>query len=360
MPPSNSATNGNNQHISYQSLNTATTIPSPAGQHLRPMGYLTSQQRKHKALVLSLLCAFFAVVGSLVLWRLSLEFVRSESATAISDEEPSLSRDQQQQRAQIALDRLNRQDHGNLHPGCESTMLVIRHCEKVGPNVDDKSGNKHCSYLGFERAAFLATLFGNASISRWPTPSRLYALYSKRDTYINYREWETLLPVSKKAGVDIAFVEENADRFASERYLPDLQSGDLCGKVSVVCWRHGHIPLLVNALGCGPDNGCPVAYPVDTFDQVWQLKFVYRPPSVRFVGSPEDETVDHRVTTTNEVSNRQRGMKHHHHHPDNAPPPWTVYASVTNQFFDPLEHSKTSGDYPDGGTLSGGQWHDEL
>lgn len=362
------------------------------------MGYLTSQQRKHNVLVVSLLCVFVAILAGLCLWSLSLDMVGSDDGwktpTTKYDSNNNPTRDERVEMAQAALDELNRQQkhsNGTVHDGCESTLLVMRHCDKLGPPVDDVNdmGEKHCSYLGFERAAFLPTLFGNSSstsksttTSRWPTPSRLYALSLDRGNYMNYREWETLVPLSKKTGVAIELVEENSIKFANEHYLPHLLSGELCGKVAVVSWKHSFIPFLVNSLGCGPDNGCPLDYPEDSFDQVWQLKFVFRPPTIQF-GSPDAGSG---VTAANDNSNnneqaaalskesahRRRLKNHHHyhhynyrhqsHHSDDPSPTsgWVVYASVTNQFFDPLAFSKVAGDYPDEGSASGGRWIDEL
>lgn len=342
---------------------------------LRPMDYLSSQKRKHSVLVLLLLCIF--LVSVLACYAVIMiqthpagvaggSQLQQQQSTTTSSSSSTLFREKQQQMAQEALERLNSHaHHDNIQEGCESTLLVMRHCDKLGSEVEDKAGNKHCSYLGYQRAAFLRTLFGNATdvSSRWPSPSRLYALW--RDTgsitHTNYREWETLVPLSKKTGVNIEVVDgENANKFASEHYFQHLQSGELCGKVAVVCWRHSLIPELANALGCGPDNGCPGAYPEDSFDQVWQIKYVFHPTPIR-LDNPDGDTFGN-DTTKKDAPNHsdRRRMKHRHHHGKDRQRGWAVYAALTNQFFDPLAFSKASGDYPDGGTAYGGRWQDEL
>ena len=45
--------------------------------------------------------------------------------------------------------------------GCESTVLIIRHCEDLGGHVRYEDGSSHCSYLGFQRSVYFATLFGS-------------------------------------------------------------------------------------------------------------------------------------------------------------------------------------------------------
>ena len=39
---------------------------------------------------------------------------------------------------------------------------------------------------------------------------------------------------------------------------------------------------------------------------------------------------------------------------------WIVFGTTSKQEFDPLQYSFTVGDYPDGGTASGGRWADEM
>jgi hypothetical protein len=60
------------------------------------------------------------------------------------------------------------------------------------------------------------------------------------------------------------------------------------------------------------------------FDQVWQIKYVYR----KF---PRKGKVP--------KSNM-----------------WKIYGSVQNEGFDALSFSKQAGDYPSGGTPTGGNW----
>jgi hypothetical protein len=383
-----------------------TTIPTT---QLRPMDYLTSQKRKRHLLVMSLLAVFLALLGGLTLWWTLRVHDEQQHQIASAADQASLDDDNfrpsmaallqtsmAQNVASSALDALNRLStrlDGVSNDGCECTLLVLRHCEKLGSDENDEYGldakkDKHCSYLGYERAAFLPTLFEShndnrtgttaaphhASVPtvlrrRWPAPSRLYALTTQRHGHANYREWETIAPLSRSVGVDIELVDGSGERFANDHFFPLLASHQLCGRVVVVSWKHSLIPSLVNAVGCGPDNGCPTSFPEESFDQVWQAKFVFRPPTVSFL-DPE------------RLHGRRR-MKHHHHgaaseddsgrhhhqgklvddnvsHAATDKDAWQVYASVTQQFFDPLAFSHSAGDYPSGGTASGGRWRGEL
>lgn len=208
-------------------------------------------------------------------------------------------------------------------PGCETTVLLMRHCEKFGPLVVGKNGNQHCSYVGMERAHFLPHIFG----TRWPNPSYLYALSPIRDSHLNYREMETLTPLSKTLGIEINadFKEGEHDALAQDIFTK-MQTGDLCGKLTVVSWTHRSLPQLANSLGCFPSyemGGCPSAFPESSFDEVWMLKYVYKPTYIK-----KEKKWDK----------------------------WHVYPTITQMNFDPLAFSFQEGDYPMGGMARGGAW----
>jgi hypothetical protein len=219
-------------------------------------------------------------------------------------------------------------ENPSLLPGCETTVLLMRHCEKFGPLTTRKNNNEHCSYLGLERAHFLPYIFG----TRWPNPSYLYALSPNRSSNFNYRQLETLTPLSKALGIKISskFTEGEHDALAQDIF-EKMQTGDLCGKLTVVSWTHRSLPQLANSLGCSPDyemGGCPLAFPQTSFDEVWMLKYVYKPTYVK-----KEKSWDK----------------------------WVVYPTVTKMDFDPLEFAFQAGDYAEGGKASGGLWlHEKV
>ena len=206
--------------------------------------------------------------------------------------------------------------------GCEATVVIIRHCEKG-------SIREHCSYMGYERSVYLSTMFGNDD-ERWPAPRYIFALDAgkRHDPRKRvYREMETVLPLAVKSNITVDYSYDQSRAHLLARRVSDLlRSGEACGQVIVICWKHSQIPHLAHKLGCGPKQGCPADYPSFSFDQAWQIKFVY-----------------HHL--------------HHSEHKSGRIPKhdvWQVYGSVQDEGFDPLSFSKKMGDYPQGGKASGG------
>jgi hypothetical protein len=220
--------------------------------------------------------------------------------------------------------------------GCESTLLIVRHCEKEGPSVADKHGNQHCSYLGHERAQFLPTLFGPGL---WPSPSLLYAFSNKRGHHMNYREIETLSPLANKLGLEINSGYSNGGPLADDVFT-HLSSGALCGQTVLVSWKHSLIPDLARALGCAD---CSAVFP-DEFDPVWQLKFV-----LDVLGT--DIFQQHHKIVKDDDDDKRELKKHK---ASSSRHKWTIFSTVTKQNFDPLVFSHTSGDYE--GSPIGGKW----
>lgn len=212
-----------------------------------------------------------------------------------------------------------------LLDGCECTVLLIRHCEKGDLRED-------CSYLGFERSAYLATLFGPHDNEKWPVPSLLFAerpAGRNNPKKRNFREVETLRPTARKfnISIDTSYDIEHTSGLAAKLFKL-MEEGQMCGKLAVISWKHSGIPHLASKLGCSETDGCPRDYPSKTFDQVWELKFLY--------------TKKRRSKSTSDASQ------------ENAA--WKVFGSVDNENFDPLSFSKQSGDYPEGGKAQGGSW----
>jgi len=205
--------------------------------------------------------------------------------------------------------------------GCEATVLIIRHCEKGHVR-------EHCAYNGFERSVYLASLFGDEE-ERWPAPGFIYALKPRRKKKLNFREMETVGPLAVKVGVTVDStysVPHTHDLVEEISSL--LYKGDACGKLILISWQHSGIGRLSHHLGCGPGQGCPMDYHGRSFDEVWQLKYVYR-------------DFDH-------SSERSLALP--------RGPEWRVFGSVQQEGFDPLAFSKLAGDYPVGGTMSSARW----
>ena len=243
--------------------------------------------------------------------------------------------------ADQAIELLNEYSLNQSIPeGCESTVLIFRHCEDLGGHVRyDEDGTSHCSYLGFQRSLYLATLFGNCGSSsesqkqkqnsndsttnrscRWPMPSKLYGLWNKDKT--NKRQFETLRPLSDKSNVSIEMFDfDTASEKVRQELFGLLSSGKFCNQVVVMAWKHAYIRPLAANLGCDQERGCPIVYDDYDFDTVWEIQYVYQPEQLR--AYPYTETI------------RNHTNKY-------LVDGWQVYGSVTKEYFDALEFKRTT------------------
>ena len=121
---------------------------------VKPMDYLESRRRRNRCISMTLLALFLTVCGTLIAWRISQHqhagAVKSPLYHSNDDDD-----DDDSYAPPASLVELNQslKDQSKvMEKGCESTLLIIRHCEKVGGNQVDSDGNYHCSYLGQERS----------------------------------------------------------------------------------------------------------------------------------------------------------------------------------------------------------------
>ena len=344
------------------------------------------ESRQLKAFVTLLACVIMSLVA------LSIGVVYGVSPP--TSDSKAIKRDNA--KSDMQLDLLNSLFDKNtkIESGCESTILLIRHCEKNDDGVVHNNGNSYCSWLGRERSYFLPSLFDPSSPRRrWPIPAKIFALTQERDVRYdivddignpNYREIETVMPLAHKFSIAIEIYPFNQEVLATD-FFSLLQSGEMCGKLSVISWKHELIPSLALALACGPDQGCPHDYPDETFDEVWQIKYVLDPEG-KAKHSPDpmnltvhtvqplsiyqptknvppksnlhgEENDGNDVVTKAPNNKRRRQLKKHKFDKRKK---WVVYGSKTFQYFDPLQFSLQSGDYPPGGSPVGGKWADEI
>lgn len=132
-------------------------------------------------------------------------------------------------------------------------IYLIRHGEKTGSKTDI-----HLNARGFERAAALAGLFPTPL----DTPDVLFA--SKQSARSN-RPVETVRPLAR--ALRLAIVAE----FANEAYLAlaRVLLTQYAGKTVLVCWHHGNLPALADALGAGDIP----AWPDSQFDRLWRIRY---------------------------------------------------------------------------------------
>ena len=253
-----------------------------------------------------------------------------------------------------SLNTLNlRTNRSAIETGCETTILLFRHCEKDGDETFDKEGNEHCSYVGYERAYFIPSLFGppgQAEGNRWPIPTALFALTPTRSDNLNFREVETLTPLASKYGLKIeSDVHHNIG--LTKDLFKGLTTGKWCGKTVLVSWKHEYMASLARNLGCAD---CPDTYPDTVFDEVWEFKYVFDVAGTAVI--QDSHRLKESAGTAVPNNKGRRALRRKKSRRSTGPQKmWSVYSTITQQNFDPLKFSYASGDYTDGSP--GGKWY---
>lgn len=200
--------------------------------------------------------------------------------------------------------------------GCVATILIFRHCEAG-------VAREHCGYMGNLRSEYIATLFGDTAGGRWPKPDYIFAMKAgeRHNEHVeNWREVETIIPLSKKFNVSINDTYGYPERKNFVNHLYEmLRTGEMCGKLAVISWKHHDVPDFSHSLGCGPENGCPMHYGEFDYESVWQLTYSYH--KERYAPYAVDDLSHH-------------GMKHRRAW--GRSPQWFVYGNVQTEDFDPL------------------------
>ena len=150
-------------------------------------------------------------------------------------------------------------------------LLVMRHGEK-----SDDPDDPDLTPAGEARAralpAYIEATFGK--------PDFIFAAAVSRHSA---RPLETVQPLADQTGVRV-----NTD-FADQDYgaLAKLLRKDpaYAGKLVVVCWHHGNIPNLMNALKASEDS-YPDPWPRDVFNLILETEFDAGEVKVRQVTEP--------------------------------------------------------------------------
>jgi phosphohistidine phosphatase SixA len=147
-------------------------------------------------------------------------------------------------------------------------ILLIRHGEKTG----DKS-DPHLNARGIARAAALHRLFP----TRFETPQLLFATHQSAHSN---REVETVEPLARalRLGINSHFADDDYRALATEL----LSKPAYAGRNLLVCWHHGRLPQLAEALGVAHP---PSPWPDAQFDRIWRLD--YTPAGLEFTDSPQ-------------------------------------------------------------------------
>jgi hypothetical protein len=142
-----------------------------------------------------------------------------------------------------------------------AVILIIRHAEKP------ESGNT-LSPAGEAHAQAYANYFKSYSIDGQPhRPDRLFAA---RDSSTSDRPRLTLEPTAQALGLPIdSRFDDNQFRELAQQVQSSSQGANI-----LICWHHGNIPNLLQALGADPGKLLPKAkWPEEVFNWVMQLRY---------------------------------------------------------------------------------------
>ena len=142
-----------------------------------------------------------------------------------------------------------------------STVLLIRHAEKA---LD----TKELTPAGEARAkAYVAYFQKDQILGR---PLKLTAIYSTTDSKKSHRTRATVEPVAAALGLTVDSHFENKDYALM---VADLEAHH-SGEDVLVCWHHGHIPKLLQALDADPAKLLPGGvWPEDKYDWLIELRY---------------------------------------------------------------------------------------
>ena len=145
-----------------------------------------------------------------------------------------------------------------------NTVLIVRHAEKP----DEGSGLNGLTAAGTRRAQAYVTYF--QPFRENGLMLRVSSLFAGADSAASQRPRLTLEPLSKALGMPL----DTSVGTKEPKTLVDLLHTRPHGKTPLICWRHGQIPLLLQAFGASPEKLLPGGkWPDETFDWVIILQF---------------------------------------------------------------------------------------
>ncbi len=142
-----------------------------------------------------------------------------------------------------------------------AVILIIRHAEKTTTG-DELSPD------GYKRADAYVNYFKNYQVDG--RPLKLDYLYAAADSKNSKRVRLTVEPLSKATGLKLD------NRIANKKFqdMVDELHATSHGREILICWHHGQIANLVEALGADPDILLPKGkWPDSVFNWVLELHY---------------------------------------------------------------------------------------
>ena len=141
----------------------------------------------------------------------------------------------------------------------DGTILLMRHAEKSDDPLDP-----NLSPAGLARADRLATYIPD-------TFGRPDILFAAANSKHSHRPHQTLKPLAERLGlpINMEFADQDYGALAHTiHHTPQYE-----GLRIVICWHHGNIPSLADALGAEP-GAYPNPWPASVFNLILQFRFV--------------------------------------------------------------------------------------
>lgn len=143
----------------------------------------------------------------------------------------------------------------------DTVILIVRHAEKPETGMA-------LTPAGRQRADAYTNYFRNFTIDS--KPLKLDCLIAAADSKNSHRPRLTLGPLSESLGLplDLRYKDKEAAALAGELQVRPH------GQQILICWHHGEIPALLQALGADPAKLLPGGkWPDEVFSWMIQLRF---------------------------------------------------------------------------------------
>jgi hypothetical protein len=141
-----------------------------------------------------------------------------------------------------------------------ATVLLIRHAEKPtdGPDLSE---------LGQKRAQAYVDYFQRLTLDG--RPARPDAIFATKESKSSNRPYETVQPLAQALGLTTQS-DFKDDQFAEQA----ANLGNQVGRTVLICWHHGMMPQLLQALGADPIRLLPDGkWPSNEFAWLIVLRF---------------------------------------------------------------------------------------
>ncbi|VTR93928.1 Uncharacterized protein OS=Ralstonia solanacearum (strain GMI1000) GN=RSc3377 PE=4 SV=1 [Gemmata massiliana] len=151
---------------------------------------------------------------------------------------------------------------GCAKPTYPARVIIIRHAEKPGDENE-----RGLSAVGKKRADALTELFQKSDSRPNPLPAPDF-IFASSASKRSDRPIETVTPLAKKLKLDIdsRFANDDYTKLAAEL----LTNPKYEGKTALICWHHGNIPELAEALKA---RDVPDKWKDSVFDRVWVVTY---------------------------------------------------------------------------------------